>query len=105
MAVFNSFTFDGQNSLDYGVYISGEAVYNAPARSVQMVTIPGKNGTLAIDQGRFENIEVTYPAGMFSNSQSNYASNIQTFRNMLASRYSYARLTDSYHTDEFRLGL
>ena len=105
MAVFNSFTFDGQNSLNYGVYISGEAVYNAPERSVQMVTIPGRNGTLAIDQGRFENIEVTYPAGLFSDTQPNYAADVQAFRNMLASRYSYAKLTDTYHTDEFRLGL
>lgn len=105
MAVFNTFTFDGENSLDYGVYITGEAVYNAPERAVEMVSIPGKNGALALDQGRFENIEVTYPAGTFGVEQAEFAGRMRAFRNMLASRYNYVRLTDSYHPDEFRLGL
>jgi hypothetical protein len=34
MAVFKSLTFDGINSLNYGIYITGEAVYNAPERAV-----------------------------------------------------------------------
>lgn len=105
MAVFNTFTFDGENSLDYGVYITGEAVYNAPERAVEMVSIPGKNGALALDQGRFENIEVTYPAGTFGVEQAEFAGRMRAMRNMLASRYNYVRLTDSYHPDEYRLGL
>ena len=73
MAVFNSLTFDGENSLDYGIYITGEGVYDAPGRAVEMVTIPGRNGTLAIDQGRFENIDVKYAAGSFGSTQAEYA--------------------------------
>lgn len=105
MAVFNSLTFDGENSLDYGVYITGNAVYNAPERVVDMITIPGRNGALSLDQGRFENITVTYPAGTFGSSQSEFASAISDFRNALASRHNYVRIEDDYHTDEFRLGL
>lgn len=105
MAVFNSLTFDGENSLNYGIYITGEAVYNAPERAMEMVQIPGRSGSLALDQGRFENIEVTYPAGTFGVTQSENADKIRAFRNALVSRYNYVRLTDSYHPDEFRLGL
>jgi phage-related protein len=105
MAVFKSLTFDGENSLDYGVYITGEAVYNAPGRVVDMVTIPGRNGSLAIDQGRFENIEIKYPAGAFGTTQTEYSSVMRAFRNFLASRYRYVRLEDDYHPDEYRLGL
>lgn len=105
MAVFNSFTFDGQNSLNSGIYITGEAVFNAPERVVDMITVPGRNGAIAIDQGRFENIEVTYPAGCFADSQADFADKIATFRNILASRYTYKRLVDTYHPDEFRMGL
>lgn len=105
MAIFNSLTFDGQNSLESGIYISGEAVYNAPERAIEMITIPGKDGALALDQGRFENLEVTYPAGCFADSQPEFASKVSAFRNILASRYQYKRLTDTYHPDEFRLGL
>lgn len=105
MAVFKSLTFDGINSLDYGIYITGEAVYNAPERAVEMVTIPGRNGALAIDQGYFENIEVSYPCGCFAETQADFAEKVSAFRNAIGSRYSYKRLTDEYNADEYRLGL
>lgn len=105
MAIFKALTFDGVNSLDYGIYITGEAVYNAPERAVEMVTIPGKNGALVLDQGRFENIEVTYHAGCFADNQQDFAEKVRAFRNALASRYTYKRLTDEYNADEYRLGL
>lgn len=105
MAIFKALEFDGVNSLDYGIYITGEAVYNAPERAVEMINIPGKNGALALDQGRFENIEVTYHAGCFADSQADFAYKVMRFRNALASRYTYKRLTDEYHPDEYRLGL
>lgn len=105
MAVFNSFTFDGIDSLENGIYITGEAVYNAPERMVEMITVPGKNGAIAIDQGRFENIDVKYPAGAFAFSQEDFAAKITKIRNVLASRYSYKRIEDTYNPDEYRLGL
>lgn len=105
MAIFNSLTFDGINSLERGVYITGECVYNAPQRAIEMIAIPGRNGALALDQGRYENIEVTYPAGVFANSQPEYAEKLREFRNLLVSRYRYVKITDTYHPDEYRLGL
>lgn len=105
MAVFNSFDFDGITSTSYGVYITGEAAYNAPARAVEMVTVPGRNGAIAIDQGYFENIEVAYPAGVFAADQSAFASKVADLRNALASRYTYKRLTDTYNSGEYRMGL
>ena len=62
--IFKSLEFDGESSKGYGVYITGAAVYNAPEREVEMITIPGRNGSFALDHGRFQNIEVTYPAGI-----------------------------------------
>lgn len=105
MAVMKSLTFDSINSLNYNIYISGEGAYNAPERVVDMVAVPGRNGALAMDQGRFENIDVTYPAGTFGDTQTDFASNVMAFRNILCSRHSYVRLTDDYHTDEFRKAL
>lgn len=103
--VFNSLTFDNINSLDYGVYVTGEAVFNAPERVVEMVTVPGRNGAIAVDEGRFENVLVTYPAGCFALDQYSFADKIAIFRNELVSRHAYKRLTDSYNPDEFRMGL
>jgi len=104
-ALFKALTFDGYSSRNYGIYITGEAVYNAPERDVEMVTIPGRNGAFALDHERFENIEVTYPAGIFADNEEDFADGISSFRNMLCSRQGYCVLQDEYHPDEYRLAV
>lgn len=105
MAMFKDFTFDGENSKDYDVYISGDAVYDAPERAMDMVQIPGRNGALALDNGYYNNIDVTYPAGCFADDQADFAAKLSRIRNMLASRHRYCRLEDAYHPDHFRMAL
>lgn len=100
-----TFTYNGVNSADYGLYISGDYVYNAPSRVYEMVDIAGRNGQLAIDQGRFENIEVTYPAFIFAETQTEFAQRLREIRAWLMSPVGYQRLEDTYHPDEFRLGI
>lgn len=105
MGLLNTLTFDGVLSSDYGVYISGDGVFNAPARRGEMVTIPGRNGTLFLDGGAYENIEVTYPGFIGANDDQDFRSDLLSFRSALASRTSYKRLEDTYHPDEFRLAM
>ena len=93
----NYLTFNGQNLRDFDVMISGEGTYNAPTRAVEEQIVPGRNGTLLIDGGRFENIVVTYPAFVPS------IDSLAQLRSYLLSVVGYARLTDSYHPDEYRL--
>lgn len=104
-AIFKSLIFDGVDSRDYGVYITGTAVYNAPERDVTMIEIPGRNGAFAKDNGRFQNIEVTYHAGMFGDTETDFADGISAFRNELCSRVGYCRLTDEYNPDEYRMAV
>lgn len=104
-AIYKSLFFDGEDSRDYGVYITGQAVYNAPEREVEMVSIPGRNGQFALDKGRFENIEVTYPAGIFADNEEDFAEAISNFRNLLCSRKGYVRLQDEYHPNEYRMAI
>lgn len=104
-AIFNSLTYGGIDSADYGIYISGEGVYNAPERAVELVSVPGRNGAIAIDQGRWENIEVTYPAGVFGSDKTDFATAISSFRNAILSQKGYQRLEDTYHPNEYRMGM
>lgn len=103
--IFKGFELDGESSKDYGVYITGEAVYNAPERDVEMISIPGRSGAFALDRGRFENIEVTYPAGIFADNETDFAEAISEFRNYLCSRRGYCRLMDDYNPNEFRMAI
>lgn len=104
-AIYKSLSFDGVTSRTYGVYITGQAVYNAPQRDVEMISIPGRNGAFPLDHGRFENIEVTYPAGIFAENETDFAQAISDFRNYLCSRKGYVRLSDEYNPDEYRLAV
>ena len=98
----NYFTFGLIDSRDYGVYISGTGAYNAPRRSYTEVVVPGRNGTLLIDNGNYENIEVTYPA--FITGGSDFSERLADFRSALTSQIGYKRLYDSYNADQFREG-
>ena len=103
--IFKALSFDNVSSRTYGVYITGEAVYNAPERDVEMVSIPGRNGSFALDHGRFENIEVTYPAGIFADNEADFAQAVSDFRNYLCSKQGYCRLSDEYNPDEYRMAV
>lgn len=103
MSIFKSLQFDDIDTLDHGVYISGEGTYNAPERDVEMVTIPGRNGELILDNDRFANIPVTYPAGIKGRDHDEMRKKFREFRSLMASKRGYHRLVDEYNPDEFRL--
>ena len=91
--------YKGKCSKDFGLYISGSGTFNAPERDVELVEIPGKNGALVLDNGRFKNIAVTYPA--FIRHKFRELSHVA--REWLLSGSGYARLQDSYNPDYFRM--
>ena len=51
--MINWFIFDGKNSRDYGIYISGSGTFNAPEMDITTVEIPGRNGDLTISNNGF----------------------------------------------------
>ena len=99
--MIQTLTINGTNLADFGVIVSGEGTYGAPERSVTEEVVPGRNGTLLIDNGRYENVVVTYPAFIVQD----FHKNIEGLRNFLQSIKGYARLEDSYHPDTFCLAM
>ena len=105
MGLLNYLTFDGVRSSSFQVFISGQGTFNAPARRGELVTVPGRNGTLFMDDGTYENIEVSYPAFIGSGNIDTFRDKLADLRSELTSRENYKRLTDTYHPDEFRLAI
>lgn len=93
--------FGGINSIDHGVWITGSGTFSAPERDYETVSVPGRNGDLIIDNGRWRNISVTYPAFI----QSDFDARMSAFRALMCSKIGYQRLEDDYHPDEYRLGV
>lgn len=105
IAPYKYFTYDGESSRDYDVYLTGTGVFNAPERAVEMVEIPGRNGNYALDKGKFNNISVTYKAGIVDYSESDFADKVSAVRNWLCSKVGYKRLSDDYNPNEYRMAV
>ena len=97
--IYNSFMFAGKSSRDFEVWISGGGTFNAPERDVESITIPGRNGDLHIDNGRFNNIQIVYPAFITKDFHANF----EAFKAFMLSQRGYKRLSDTYHPDHYRL--
>ena len=95
----NYLIYGGLQSDSYGVNISGEGTYDAPERQADVIQIPGRNGDLVIDRGRYNNIQITYPAFITES----FASRFDTFRAAMLNKTGYNRLEDTYHPDEYRM--
>lgn len=97
----NYLTIDGRSTLDFKTWISGGGTYGSPVRDVSAVSVPGRNGDIIIDNGRYSNIEVKYESFIVKD----FDANIAALRSFLGSLKGYKRLEDTYHPDEYRLAL
>lgn len=93
------FTLDGKTSRSFGLYISGSGAFNAPERAVETLEVPGRNGNLIVDQGRFKNVTQSYKAFI----PKDFAVNAEAVRAWLLSKTSYRRLEDTYNPDVYRM--
>lgn len=100
-----TFTFGGTASSTYSMFITEAATYNVPERAVEMLEIPGRNGAYALDQGRFENVEVTYHVVVHKDTNANFQTELSSVRNWLASKVGYQRLTDDYNSNVYRMAI
>jgi len=97
--VYEYLTFAGKSSEDFRAHISGSGTFISPKRNVENISIPGRNGDLHIDNGKYDNIQITYPAFITDNFRENY----EALKAFLLSRTGYEELADSYHPDNFRI--
>lgn len=83
----------------FGVGIFGDQLAKAPERDQEFVKVPGRDGDLILDNGRYNNITVSYKAYIIDN----YNENIKGLRNALMSRKGYQRLQDTVNPEQYRL--
>lgn len=102
---YESFTFNGTTASTYGVYVTDVNVFDAPAKEVEYLTIPGRNGAFPLDKGSFENITIKYSCAMEQDTESDFADAISEFRNLLASAEGYCRLEDDMNAGEYRMAV
>ena len=96
----HSITFNGVNSRAYcKMFVSGGGTFNSPERDFESIAVPGRNGELTIDHGRYKNITVEYPAWIAED----FENNAKLARIWLSGAKGYKRLEDDYHPYEYRM--
>ena len=95
----NYIVFAGKSLKDFGVYISGPGIFDAPERDTKSVAIPGRNGELTLDNGRYKNQKGKYPAFIVKK----LAKNAEGLRNYVLGLSGFQRFEDTYNPDEYRL--
>ncbi len=101
MITGRQFSFGGRSCREFGVVCSGSGTFGAPERDAEVVEVPGRNGSLVIDKGRYKDIQVVYPCFISRDFQRNMAA----FRAWLLSMHGYQRLEDGYNPESFRMGM
>ena len=92
-------SFNGKSSKDFGITISGSGTHIKPARRVERIDIPGRNGQLTVSDGTWENVIITYPCFAFNN----FLAKMDWIGAWLLAPAGYCRLEDTYHPEHFRM--
>lgn len=92
--------FGDTDTRAFGVGIFGDKLARAPERDQEYISVPGRNGDIINDNGRYKNITVSYKAYIIDE----YNLNMRGLRNALISKRGYQRLEDTVNPEEFRLG-
>ena len=97
----HEFIYNGMNSTDYGLTISGEDTWKRPKPDITRISVPGRNGDLIQLGNRFENVEIEYHAGIVKDMSVHF----DAFNARLLSDPGYHILEDSYHPEYYRLAV
>lgn len=95
----NNFTFNGVDSVSYGLYVSGDKTFNSAEKDYTKVSVPGRNGDLLYFNNRYKNVNLSYRGVVICD----YEAHTEEIRSWLLSADGYCRLEDSYHPNEFRM--
>lgn len=96
----SSLVFNGVDLCkECNMFVLGKGAFGAPSRDVTQIHVPGRNGDILIDNGGWNNVDVTYSSCCIL---SNFRENAAKLRGYLMANPGYHELTDPYNPDEVR---
>ena len=95
------FIYNGINSYDYDIAVSGEGTWHRPQPDIKRIQVPGRNGDLIQLGNRYLNLDITYHCGIVENLRTNF----ESFNAALLRDTGYHRLEDSYNPEYYRMAV
>ena len=99
MGMTSYFTYDDKNSKEFGIIIDKSGAYHAAERDYETVEIPGRNGELTLDNGRYKNVRISYKCSIGRK----FSEKMDYLFQWLMSKSGYKRLEDSLQPDFYRM--
>lgn len=94
--------YKGVNSLDLSLLIKSKGSWIAAERDKTYVSVPGRNGDLIQDNGRYKNVPIPYTMTVLRNGVRSFADLVAKIKNWLSVGTGYGELWDSYDPRYFR---
>lgn len=96
--ILRGFTYAMRRSSQFGLIVNDVKIYGSPARNIEKVSVPYRNGDLLLDYGTFTNYITSFEVSLYKNTEAM----IPQIAEWLLSIGSYTRLEDDWHPGEFR---
>lgn len=91
--------YRGIDLSQFNITITGFETWKSPEWDFEEEEVPGKNGTVLIDNHRYKNVDIPYTIGV----KRPVAKTIEALRSFFLSSPGYHRLEDTWNPDQFRL--
>lgn len=108
--LFNEFTnrrglivYGGEASSDYGMVVAEPPAFERAARKQTVYKIPGRNGSVIIQQEAWEDVPRSYKVWLTSDPDKSLVEYVDAFEAWLNSQDGYQRLEDNFEPDVYRL--
>ena len=95
-------TIGGVNLDEFNCHLLMPGISGAPERDVNIISVPGRNGDLVIDNGRFKNKTVKYKC-VIDGNDAQY--DFEKLMAWLKSLNGYQRIEECYHPGIYRMGM
>ena len=91
------FYYNGYYSNEMGLIVEEKSIHNGPQPDFELISVPGRDGDVVLDHGRYKNVEVSYTVSFIGTKEKAAA-----LRQWLCARADYGYLFDSEQPDHFR---
>ena len=95
------FSFGGVSTSSYSIVVDSSDTLVKPSRDIERIVVPGRSGGLTVDNGRFNDIVVTYHCRVTENLDSNYNGFLAALHALGGERKLRDDRMDSYFTGTY----
>lgn len=96
----NCFVLNGKSSLDFGIVVTdGEDFFKSAERDTDSYEVPGRNGEVSVDNGRYKNVDMTITCAI----ESDFRDQFIAFKNYVGRQLGYVRLENTFDPEIYQM--